>query len=1196
MKKLYFLIPFFFIFSINAQNSADRDPTFNDQFTLPVGSAFINDPVRQTVVQPDGKILLLEQNTDTGSLELKRLKNNILDNTLNTGIGFDKTIDEIILQPDGKIIVLGDFTTYNNVSVNKIVRLNSDGSLDKSFSASTQPIISGYFQSEIELQTDGKIVFTGTINSKLAVIRLNSNGSLDTSFSSGALFERSIEKLAIQPDGKIIVSGVATGSDGYPEGKMLRLNVNGSLDTNISPLIRKTNGVYKIAPQKDGKIIIAAGFLDANNYTTNEIIRLNADCTLDTGFATNKIDFGSSNGVQDIVTDSSGKLIVIGSIYRINNVNCDGIARLNSDGSLDTTFKSTGADNVVRSLSMLSDGRMVVAGDFRSFNKVSLNYITILRNDGIIDPSFNNIRVGFDTSSAVVFAVLPDDKLIVSAYPYVNAFRYYNGVRNKGFIRLNSDGSQDNTLTFGGATQFFISETERLYSVGLQKDAKMIIGGNFTSLFNRSANRIARLNYDGSIDNSFVTGTGFDNDVRKILVLEDNKVLVGGFFNTYKGVASGAVVRLNSDGSVDATFNAKWLKSSTGGSILIRDIILLSDGKILISVEGYDSNIVRLNSDGSKDNSFNLDTQISRYGYDISAQKDGKILVVGYKGNFGVVLRLLSDGSVDNSFKYALDNSTMVYFAGKQLDDKLLITGYQNKNTKSNFFARLNLDGSLDESFNSSFNISEINYSGEVVTQSNGKLIYFGTFENYMGVPAGGFIRLLGQDYKFVQGQNRLDLDNNGCDLNDVPFKNLKMNIQSGTSTSSLITNTTGNYTMTFLKGTHTITPVLENPSYFNISPASYTVDFPAEASPRISDFCITANGVHPDLEISILPLTVARPGFDAKYKIVYSNKGNQPLSGTISLNFDDTITDFIESYPAVSSQLVNNLKWNFANLNPTETKEITFVLNVNSPMENPPVNGGAILKYLAEISSSQTDETPANNKFVFDQVVVNSFDPNDKTCIEGDKISKTKIGDYVHYIIRFENTGTYAAQNITVKDVIDLTKYDINSLYPLSGSHLFSTEITDNNKVDFKFENINLPFDDANNDGYLAFKIKTKSTLVEGDSFGGSANIFFDYNSAITTNVPTTTIEQALGVKDFSFGQYFVVYPNPVSDVLNITTKEDIQLSSIQIYNVLGQLIRVIPNAKNVENIDVSGLNSGNYFIKIISDKGNSSTKFIKK
>ena len=196
-------------------------------------------------------------------------------------------------------------------------------------------------------------------------------------------------------------------------------------------------------------------------------------------------------------------------------------------------------------------------------------------------------------------------------------------------------------------------------------------------------------------------------------------------------------------------------------------------------------------------------------------------------------------------------------------------------------------------------------------------------------------------------------------------------------------------------------------------------------------------------------------------------------------------------------------------------------------------------------------------------------------------------------------NGQTYAIhndQNIVVKDMIDMSRLDISTLIPTSASHSFETNITAGNKVEFVFENINLPFDDANNDGYIAFKIKTLPTLVTGDTFTNDASIYFDYNFPIVTNKATTTIKTLLSVQDFEFSNYFNVYPNPVSDVLNITAKANVEVKSINIYNMLGQLVLVIPNAQTVSKVDVSNLTSGNYFVKINSDNGTSSTKFIKK
>jgi hypothetical protein len=445
-----------------------------------------------------------------------------------------------------------------------------------------------------------------------------------------------------------------------------------------------------------------------------------------------------------------------------------------------------------------------------------------------------------------------------------------------------------------------------------------------------------------------------------------------------------------------------------------------------------------------------------------------------------------------------------------------------------------------------------------------------------------------------MNGNSEYDFNSNGCDVLDLPLSNLKFNITDGINSGSLISNTTGNYTISVQAGTHILTPVFENPTYFNISPTTVNVTFPTQASPFTQNFCITPNGVHPDLEVVVLPINRARPGFDATYKIIYKNKGNTSQSGTVNLVFNDAVLDLVVSNPVVTTQTTNNLSWAFSNLLPFETREIILTLNVNSPMETPAVNGGDILNYITTITSPATDDLPNDNTFVYNQTVVNSYDPNDKTCLEGATITPTKVGDYVHYMIRFENNGTANAQNIVVKDMIDLAKFDINSIVPIKGSHSFVTNITSGNKVEFIFENINLPFDDANNDGYVAFKIKTKSTLVLGDTFTNNASIYFDYNFPIVTNTATTTIT-ALSVQDFVFSNYFSVYPNPVHDVLNISAKESIEVSSINIYNTLGQLVLVIPNAQNTKTVDVSALTTGNYFIKINSDKGTSNTKFIK-
>lgn len=447
-----------------------------------------------------------------------------------------------------------------------------------------------------------------------------------------------------------------------------------------------------------------------------------------------------------------------------------------------------------------------------------------------------------------------------------------------------------------------------------------------------------------------------------------------------------------------------------------------------------------------------------------------------------------------------------------------------------------------------------------------------------------------------ISGNTKFDSNNNGCEITDIIYPNLNFSITNGTNTGSIISNLSGNYNIAVSDGSHTITPNLENPTYFNVLPTNFSVNFPSQISPFIQNFCIVANGVHSNVEVVLIATTPARPGFDANYKLIYQNKGNQVENGTVSFSmYNPDKIDFVSSLPNFNNQTINPIletfTWNYSNLNPFETREIDIVLNINSPMETPPVNSGDVLRFDAQISLSNTDDNLSDNFFALRQRVVNSYDPNDKTCLQGETITPIEVGEYVHYVIRFENTGTFPAQNIVIKDIIDLDKFDIATLIPFKSSHDFYTRIN-GNKLEFIFENINLDFSDASNDGYVVFKIKTKSTLVLGDTFTNNANIYFDYNFPITTNTYTTTVA-ALNSKDFKFETYFNLYPNPVIDTLSIQTKEDLEINSIEIYNQLGQIILAVTNFVN--KVDVADLESGTYYLKVNTKKGNTCTKFIK-
>lgn len=458
--------------------------------------------------------------------------------------------------------------------------------------------------------------------------------------------------------------------------------------------------------------------------------------------------------------------------------------------------------------------------------------------------------------------------------------------------------------------------------------------------------------------------------------------------------------------------------------------------------------------------------------------------------------------------------------------------------------------------------------------------------------------------YNTIAGSFIFDQNQNGCDASDGLFHDMKVVLSNNQNQDSFYTVDSSNYSFYMNAGTFTVTPQLENPSFFTVSPASVDVPFSTSSgSVSNQNFCIAPNGIHPDLEILLLPLSVPRPGYNVLYRLMYKNKGNTIQNGTVDFSFDDAIVDFVSATPEIPTQTTNHYNWSFSNLQPFEQREITVMVNLNSGAEIPAVNFGNPLAFSAVISSLAADENPNDNSFILNQIAMGSFDPNDKRCLEGDVIDATKVGDYVHYMIRFENTGNANADNVVIRDQIDLSKFDIATLVPLTASHDFVTKVLDGNKVEFIFENINLPFAFGLNQGYVVFKIKTKSDLVVGDSFANTARIYFDYNLPIITNTVTTSI-QTLATQAFEFSKDAVLYPNPAQDILNIQTK-DCVISSISIYNTLGQLILVIPtrgkadlreaNAQQVSTIDISSLKTGNYFIKINSDKGTTNAKFAK-
>jgi hypothetical protein len=281
------------------------------------------------------------------------------------------------------------------------------------------------------------------------------------------------------------------------------------------------------------------------------------------------------------------------------------------------------------------------------------------------------------------------------------------------------------------------------------------------------------------------------------------------------------------------------------------------------------------------------------------------------------------------------------------------------------------------------------------------------------------------------------------------------LTVSDGLNSGVLYSNSLGNYQYNVQEGSFTITPLLSNNTYFNISPTNVAVVFPNDTSPSIQDFCITPAGFYPDLEISIQTIN-SDYDYSATYRIIYKNNGTMTQSGFVNFTFDDDVIDFNSAEPIVSEQNTNELIWEFIDLKPFETRSIEFVLDFNVP----PIMNGGVLSFTGLISSNLTETTPTDNVFNFD--------------------------------------------------------------------HTFQCCLLD--------------------------------------------------------------------VSSFKFSDYFTQYPNPTNEFLNLKMKKQVDVESVIIFNLLGQEVKKVPFENNHIKIDVSNLESGHYFIKILTSQKEFFTSFIRK
>ena len=655
-------------------------------------------------VQSDNKILLGGIFTTWNGTTVNRIVRLNSDGTRDTtftdnvGTGADGTVFSIKLQSDGKILVGGNFTTWNSVAVKYAVRLNSDGTRDTTFTTNmgTGP---DALVNEVLVQPDGKIVMGGNFTtwngtSVKSIVRLNSDGTRETSFTTntGSFEIGAIYDIALQSDGKIIVGGSFPNWNGVAVNNIVRLNSDGTRDTTFTTNTGTAASGYEVISvtvQSDGKILIGGTFLYWNGTPVYRIVRLNSDGTRDTTFTTNAGTAGNDS-INETLLMSDQTIVILGAFTTWNGATLNRIVKLNSDGTRLSENVGTTSNGNIRKILTTSDNKTIVCGSFSTWNYESINRVILLELDGTVNNVFkNNIGTGAN-SDVVHISKQSDGKFII-----VGWFATWDGTTVNRIVRLNSDGTRDTTFTTNAGT----AANSTTYSSSIQSDGKIIVAGDFTTWNGTTVGRVVRLNSDGTRDATFTTnvGTGASSWILHTAIQPDGKILLGGNFTTWNGVTANRIVRLNSDGTLDTTFNSNT--STSANNAVYSSIAIQPDGKILLggfftTWGGVTVNrIVRLNSDGTRDTSFTTNTGTAASGtvYSLDIQSDGKIIVGGsftyWNGaTVNCIVRLNSDGTRDTSFTTNTGTAfnDAVWDSEIQSDGKILIggnfTGFNNVN------------------------------------------------------------------------------------------------------------------------------------------------------------------------------------------------------------------------------------------------------------------------------------------------------------------------------------------------------------------------------------------------------------------------------------------------------------------------------------------------------------------------------------
>jgi len=446
-----------------------------------------------------------------------------------------------------------------------------------------------------------------------------------------------------------------------------------------------------------------------------------------------------------------------------------------------------------------------------------------------------------------------------------------------------------------------------------------------------------------------------------------------------------------------------------------------------------------------------------------------------------------------------------------------------------------------------------------------------------------------------------LDANLNGVvDASDIPFPLGSFNYEKNASGNIMqVASPTGSYnifdtdpTASYDLGYDVLPAYTAN---YTVAPAAINgVSIPAGSGVTDQNFLITPVTTYEDVVVYIIPQEQPRPGFTYTETIVYANLGTSTVpSGQLQYTYDPLLSVVSVDDPAATIT-PTTVDLNYTNLLPFEYRRMDVEMQI--PVI-PTVALGDLLTNTASITPVANDITPNNNTSVSTQVIIGSYDPNDKMESRGPFIIPAEFdaNDYFYYRIRFENTGTASAINVRIEDTLD-AQLDWTTIEMLDASHEYvMTRMED--QVIWNFDNIMLPdstSDPVGANGHVYFRIKP-NVFSEGTVIPNTAEIYFDFNPPIITNTFTSTFQTPLSI-DTPEVIELSVSPNPSSGLITIgLSNADVENAQLVLYDLQGRITLSRKLTQNNATINIEALPTGMYLAELRQGDSTYTTKIIK-